>query len=199
MGKLIAVVGNTAVGKTTLVQRLADAEICASGFEQHAERPFQRAFAADLPRYALANQVDYFLLRAEQEHAIRGQPGFGLVARRLDEDFYVFARHFWRKGYLSNAEYDLCVRLHTQIRRCAPPPDLFIFLTAPLAVIERRFQQRSRTLEIAQRADLAQLNELVTTWMAGERTTPILTVDASTDAYCAPDAITALLDAIARA
>ena len=199
MGKLIAVVGNTAVGKTTLVRRLTAAASCAIGLEQHAERPFQEAFAADLSRYALANQIDFFLLRAEQEQAIRAQPGLGLVDGGLDEDFDVFTQYFWRKGYLSTAECDLCARLHALIRRCTPPPDLYVYLTAPLAVIERRFQQRSRTLEIAQRSDLAQLDELVTTWMAGERTTPILTVDASTDAYCAPDAITALLDAISSA
>ena len=196
MGRLVAIVGNTAVGKTTLVQHLCSVAPFVTGLEQHAERPFQQAFAADLSRYALANQVDYLLLRAEQEHAIRAQPGIGLVDGGLDEDFRVFARHFWHKGYLTDAEFDLCARLHTLLRSLAPPPDLYIYLTAPLTVLERRFQQRGRALEIAQHNDLAQLDELMSAWMEAERTVPVFVVDASRDDYCAPDAIASLLAAI---
>ncbi len=198
MGTLIAVVGNTAVGKTTLTRRLSAAAPFFTGLEQHGERPFQQAFADNLQRYALANQIDYLLLRAEQEQAIRAQPGIGLVDGGLDEDFQVFARHFWAKGYLSDAEFALCERFYTLARQLLPPPDLFIYLTAPLAVIEQRFQRRNRSLEIAQLADLAALDDLVRSWMAREQTTPIITVDASRDEYCAPAAIAALLAALQR-
>lgn len=195
MGTLIAVVGNTAVGKTTLVRHLSAATAFFTGLEQHGERPFQQAFAAELTRYGLANQIDYLLLRAEQERAIRIQPGIGLVDGGLDEDFQVFARHFWAKGYLSAAEFALCERFYILARQLLPPPDLFIYLTAPLAVIEQRFRRRSRSLEIAQLADLAALDDLVRSWMASEQTTPIITVDASGDNYCAPEAIANLLAA----
>ncbi len=198
MGTLIAVVGNTAVGKTTLARHLSAAAPFFTGLEQHGERPFQQAFADNLQRYALANQIDYLLLRAEQEQAIRAQPGIGLVDGGLDEDFQVFARHFWAKGYLSDAEFALCERFYTLSRQLLPPPDLFIYLTAPLAVIKQRFQRRNRSLEIAQLADLAALDDLVRSWMAREQTTPIITVDASRDEYCAPAAIAALLAALQR-
>lgn len=196
MGKLIAVVGNSAVGKTTLVQHLAAAAPFVTGLEQHAERPFQRAFAADLTRYALANQIDYLLLRAEQERWLRAQPGVGLVDGGLDEDFQVFARHFLAKGYLTDAEFGLCERLYALTRQWLPPPDLYIHLTAPLAVLESRFRRRSRSLEIARTDDLAAMDDLMRAWMAAERTTPVITVDAGADDYCAPAAIAALLAAI---
>ncbi len=196
MGTLIAIVGNTAVGKTTLVRCLSAAASFLTGLEQHGERPFQQAFAADLSRYALANQIDYLLLRAEQEQAIRTRAGIGLVDGGLDEDFQVFARHFWAKGYLSDAEFALCQRFYVLTRQLLPPPDLFIYLTAPLPVLERRFAERGRALEIARRTDIAELDELVTAWMRSEQTTPIISVDASGDDYCAPAAIAALLAAI---
>ena len=84
MNKLIAVIGASGVGKTALVQALAKAhplvlstvEGFATAYEQHAERPFQTLFKND-SRYAFANQIDYLLLRAEQEKALRASPKLG--------------------------------------------------------------------------------------------------------------------------
>ena len=118
MGRLIAIMGNTGVGKSTLARQLCRLHDFTSGLEQHAERPYQRLFAqaepssADQKRYALANQLDYLLLRAEQEQYIRSLPGLGIQDGGLDLDFYVFTRHFYQKGYLAEAEYVLCQRLY---------------------------------------------------------------------------------------
>jgi deoxyadenosine/deoxycytidine kinase len=64
MNKLIAVVGASGVGKTALVRALSSVYPFATAYEQHTERPFQALFKND-SHYALANQIDYFLLRAE--------------------------------------------------------------------------------------------------------------------------------------
>ena len=66
MQKLISIVGASGVGKTTFVNTLAKTGKFATAFEQHAERPFQSLFKQD-NKYALANQMDYLLLRAEQD------------------------------------------------------------------------------------------------------------------------------------
>ena len=80
MGKLITVVGNSGVGKTTLTHRLCTAvPQFTAALEQHAERPFQALFAADLQRYALANQIDYLLYRAEQERILRHEKQIAII------------------------------------------------------------------------------------------------------------------------
>lgn len=71
MGKLIAVVGNSGVGKTTLTRGLVKMTALQAGVEELAERPFQQLFAKELNRFALANQLDFLLYRAEQEMVIR--------------------------------------------------------------------------------------------------------------------------------
>lgn len=196
MGRLIAVIGNTAAGKTTLVRHLAAAAPFVTGLEEHAERPFQHAFAHDLRRYALANQVDYLLLRAEQEQAMRAARRLGLVDGGLDEDFFVFTRHFLACGYLNAAEFGLCERLYRYVRSVQPAPDLYIFLRAPLAVLANRFAQRGRPLEIAAAADLAALQTQVDDWVTCLPVDRLLVMDAvSDDTYAAP-AIQALLAAI---
>jgi len=196
MSKIILVVGNSGVGKTTLCATLAAARPLATGLEQHAERPFQALMAADRPRYALANQVDYLLLRAEQERALRAGPLPGLIDGGLDLDFQAFTRLFHARGYLSDAEFALCARLYDSLRALLGPPDLILHLTAPLAVVEARYARRGRPLEIAQRDDLALMDDTIAEWLATVGDIPVIAIDATADDFCSPAAVAALLGAL---
>src|SRR5215216_7371861 len=114
MSKLIAIVGASGVGKTALVSALAKSAGFETAYEQHSERPFQALFKND-SRYALANQIDYFLLRAEQEGELRRASEIGIMDGGLDLDFHGFTRLFLSRGLLSGAEYDLCRRVYSFI------------------------------------------------------------------------------------
>jgi deoxyadenosine/deoxycytidine kinase len=196
MGRVIVIVGNSGVGKTTLAAALFRLRPFAVGLEQHAERPFQAFMAADPPRYALVNQVDYLLLRAEQERIIRNDPATGLIDGGLDLDFHGFTRLFHHKGYLSDAEFALLERLYTDLRALLGPPDLILYLTAPLSVVEARYAGRGRVLEIAQRDDLARMEQLVAEWVASMTATPIIHIDAAPDDFCRPERLGTLISQI---
>jgi deoxyadenosine/deoxycytidine kinase len=181
MGKLICVVGNSGVGKTSLTRHLCQIGPFITGLEQHDERPFQRLFSADHQRYSLANQVDYLLFRAEQELAIRESPADGIVDGGLDMDYTVFTRHFFNQGYLDEAEYLLCQRTYRVLRRLLPPPEVIIRLVAPIQTIAERFARRKRRLEIATLADLEAMEGLLEDWLGKETLVPAITVDASVE------------------
>lgn len=193
MGKVIVIAGNSGVGKTTLSVALCRRRPFASGLEQHAERPFQSLMAADPTRYALANQVDYLLLRAEQERAIRDGAADGLIDGGLDLDFYGFTRLFHHRGYLTTQEFALLERLYSSLRAFLGPPDHILYLTAPLQVVEARYARRGRALEIAQRDDLVLMERYIGEWIAAERTVPIIRIDAAADDFCAPNRLSSLL------
>jgi hypothetical protein len=180
MGKLIAVVGNSGVGKTTLVRALAQSGEYFSGLESHIERPYQALFARDLRAYALPNQIDYLLYRAEQEQEIRRQPLPGLMDGGLDFDYQVFTRYFNQRGYLDATGFSLCTRLYVLLRSLLPPPDLLIYLQAPAEVAAERMRKRSRGLEIARTDDLQALQALLESWLA-ETSLPVVRLDASID------------------
>ena len=197
MGKLIVVVGNSGVGKTTLAEALCAAGDFATGMEEHKTRPFQALFKNDAG-FALANQIDYLLLRAEQERLIRADAKNGIQDGGLELDFFVFTRLFHRKGLLSTQAYHLCERLYAQIRSSQPPPEGILWLTAPLEVVVERFTRRSRLLEIATRDDLQTTEALLEDWLERQEPGRILRIDAAKEDSRYQGCLAEALDFIAK-
>jgi deoxyadenosine/deoxycytidine kinase len=183
------------MGKTTLVRRLCSILPLQPALEQHVERPFQQLFAGNLARYGLANQVDYLLLRGEQERTARASGGVAIQDGGLDLDYHGFARLFYHAGYLTEDEFGLCRRLYEMLRACLPPPDLIIYLTAPAWLAIQRYQARKRNLEITRLEDLALLGTLIEEWIAIVPQDRLLQVDAGAAGY----GTTQSLDNVAKA
>jgi deoxyadenosine/deoxycytidine kinase len=162
MKALIALMGNTGAGKTSLANALRAAHPFAAGLEEHQQRPFQSLFKQN-PRYALANQVDYLLLRAEQERSLRGGTLPALLDGGLEQDFHIFTRLFYTRGYLSREEFALCRRLYENIRANQPAPELFIYLRLEEEKIRLRLQKRQR-INIATLQDLPTLETYLQEW-----------------------------------
>lgn len=181
MGGLITVVGNSGVGKTTFVQQLCREAGYVLATEKLEERPFQELFSSSPQSYALANQIDFLVYRAEQEIEIRSGDVPGVQDGGLEEDFYLFTRLFHQKGYLSGNEFEICERLFRFTRELLPPPDLIVWLQAPLAEIADRFKKRNRKLEIADIKDLEAMDELLKAWLDPPGSIPQIKIDTAQD------------------
>ena len=177
MGKLVAVVGNTGVGKTTFVKAICQNPNFISGIEKHENRPFQELFTQNHKKYALANQLDYLLLRADQEIKIRSSNLTGIQDGGLDQDFQVFTRLFYEKNYLTEDEFFICQRQYDLIREFLPAPEIIVCLKAPPDVIADRYQLRNRRLSIAQVEDLESIERLLTSWLGSLTTQKLLMID----------------------
>jgi deoxyadenosine/deoxycytidine kinase len=177
MGKLIAVVGASGVGKTALAQALANAYPFRTAYEEHTERPFQALFKQDR-RYALANQIDYLLLRAEQERRLRASPQMGLMDGGLDLDFHGFTRLFHSRGLLTGPEFVVCRRVYHFAREVLPPPDLIVRLCADEATVAARLFARDR-INIASAEDTVRFNSFLDEWLASLPSDQVLELDVS--------------------
>ena len=179
MSQLISIVGASGVGKTALVQAISKRDGFLTAYEQHSERPFQTLFKND-PRYALANQIDYFLLRAEQERELRRASEIGIMDGGLDLDFHGFTRLFLSRGLLSETEYDLCRHLYTFIRENLPPPDLIVRLCAEEGTVAARLSARDR-VNIASAEDTVLFNSFLDEWLATIPSRHVLELDVSNE------------------
>jgi deoxyadenosine/deoxycytidine kinase len=177
MGKLIAVIGPSGAGKTTLVRALAEQGKFATALEQHDERPFQKLFKRDA-RYSLANQVDYFLLRAEQERVLRAAPQMGLIDGGLDLDYHGFTRLFHHRGLLNDPELDLCRRLYEALRSLMPLPELLVRLRADRGTVAGRLSARER-INIASADDFELCETFIDEWVATLDPVRVVEVDVS--------------------
>ena len=191
MNKLITIVGASGVGKTALVQALSKTGKFTTAYEQHAERPFQALFKQDV-RYALANQIDYLLLRAEQEKELRLASKIGLMDGGLDLDFHGFTRLFHSRGLLADPDYDLCRRVYTFIRESLPLPELIVRLCADEKTVADRLSTRDR-INIASAADTALFNSYLDEWLASIPSEQRLELDISHESLEYEQSIKAIL------
>ncbi len=185
----LTIAGNIGVGKSTLVNLLAERAGWDPVFEAVDENPYLSDFYANMRRWSFQSQVFFLSRRLQQHHAVVQQNNSVIQDRSVYEDAEIFARNLFLQGDMSARDWQCYLDLYQTLSQLLPPPDLVVYLQASVPTLRRRIQQRGRGFEqnIAD-AYLERLNQLYEDWIANFTLSPVVIIDTNNLDYVQHDA-----------
>lgn len=179
MKKFLAVAGNIGVGKSTLVEKLCEKLGWEPYFEPVAENPYLKDFYKDMKSWAFQSQVYFLTHRMRSHFDLLMNPISVVQDRSVYEDAEIFARNLYLQGNMSSQDYATYRELFDLFITMLNPPDLVLYLSAPVDTLLQRINRRGRDIESTISGEyLAQLNTLYNEWISDFHLCPVLTVPA---------------------
>ena len=174
---LVVVAGNIGVGKTSLTQRLGDRLKWLTAFESVTDNPYLADFYDDMHSWSFHLQVFFLGHRALQYIDLANNPQSAILDRTIYEDAHIFARALHHMGNLNERDYYSYRRLFDLVVDKLPPPDLLIFLKAPVTVLINRIRSRARAIEGGITEEYLRLLEsYYDDWLKSFDSCPVLTI-----------------------
>lgn len=144
MPQFVVVEGPIGVGKTSLVKRLAEhfhSEMLLEGAE---ENPFLQRFYENPREAALPAQLFFLFQRSRQWNELIQEDMF---RQRLIADFMLEKDRLFAQINLDSDEMALYEQVYNHLTLQAPPPDLVVYLQAPVDILMKRIKKRARPQE----------------------------------------------------
>jgi deoxyadenosine/deoxycytidine kinase len=174
---LVLVAGNIGAGKTSLTERIGQRLGWHSGYESVANNPYLSDFYGDMHAWAFHLQVFFLGHRAEQYLEAVQESRSAILDRSIYEDFHIFTRALHHMGNMAERDYLSYHRLYNLVVDSLPPPDLLIYLKAPVAILLRRITRRARNMETGITAEyLSLLDSYYEEWLNAFDLCPVLTI-----------------------
>lgn len=175
--RFIAVAGNIGAGKTELVGFLCKWYGLKPFFEPNDGNPYLEDFYRDMKGFAFKSQI-YFLTHKFRLHReLENEPGTVVQDRTIYEDAEIFARNLHQQGAIDDRDWKTYHELYTVASRALAPPDLMIYLRAPVKTLRKRITGRGRVMERdIPTAYLKRLNQLYEDWFSRYDLSPVITL-----------------------
>jgi deoxyadenosine/deoxycytidine kinase len=175
--RLVIVAGNIGAGKTSLAERLCERMGWRCAFESVSDNPYLADFYKDMREWSFHLQIFFLGHRAEQYLQMTKEPQSVIFDRTIYEDEYIFARALHHMGNVDERDYLSYRRVFDLITSQLPPPDLLIYLKAPVQVLMNRIHSRARSIETGITEEyLSLLESFYDDWLKSFDVCPVLTI-----------------------
>jgi deoxyadenosine/deoxycytidine kinase len=162
----IAIAGNIGSGKTTLTQLLAKHYKWDQLQEAVDNNPYLFDFYKDMQRWSFNLQIFFLNSRFEQLLEIRRSGRNVIQDRTIYEDAFIFAPNLHAMGLMTTRDFENYFRLFQNMDNSITPPDLLIYLQAPVEKLVKQISERGRDYENSISIDyLKRLNERYEAWI----------------------------------
>jgi deoxyguanosine kinase len=168
----IAVEGPIGVGKTTVVERIAERLEANVVLEDWATNPFLRPFYDGAPGAAFQTELFFLLLRYRQQQELVQRQ---LFAQATLCDYAFEKSRLFAYLNLDDSELLIYEKLYSLLADGVPRPDLVVYLQAPTEVLARRVRTRGRPEESRLSEEyLAEVNRAYNHYFFHYAATPLL-------------------------
>jgi deoxyadenosine/deoxycytidine kinase len=175
--RIVVVAGNIGSGKTSLTDRIGERLRWQTAFESVSDNPYLPDFYRDMRSWSFHLQVFFLGHRAEQYLELARSPQSAILDRSIYEDAHIFARALNHMGNLNERDYLSYRRVFELVVKNLPPPDLLIYLKAPVPVLVERIRRRGRDIETGITPEyLSLLDSFYNDWMETFDDCPVLTI-----------------------
>jgi deoxyadenosine/deoxycytidine kinase len=171
----IAVEGPIGVGKTTVVERLAERLEAATVLEEWAQNPFLQSFYDGRAGAAFQVEVFFLLARHRQQQDLLQR---SLFTQATISDYVLEKSKLFAYLNLEDSELLIFEKLYALLAEGVRRPDLVVYLQAPTEVLLKRIRARGRDEERGISEEyLAELNRAYNHYFFHYSQTPLLVVN----------------------
>lgn len=173
----IAVSGNIGTGKSSISKILSQQLECKMFSEPVPSSLLENVYS-DMERWGFTLQVFNMTQRIKQHQEILNNGLFAIQDRTVYEDFEVFITTLREYKTITNIEFSTLNDLYHVFINDISPPDLFIYLKAPISTIKQRIINRGRGFEKDIEEDwLAHVQNRYEQWISKITNVPVITVN----------------------
>ncbi len=148
MKRFVAVAGNIGVGKSTLVERLAERLGWEPFYEPVGDNPYLADFYDDMQTWGFHSQIFFLTRRLRMHRMLTENPTSAIQDRTVYEDAEVFAYNLSLQGNISDRDFETYRELYQVLTSFLPAPDLVVYLKAEVDTLQDRIATRGATTSV---------------------------------------------------
>lgn len=143
----LAVAGNIGSGKTTLTRRLEARLGLTAVYEDTSDNPYLADFYGDMHRWAMALQLRFLAVRANQTRALLETGASAIQDRTCYEDAEIFAANLAGRGDMDARDWETYRLIAEELITGLPAPDLLVYLRRSPQSCRENIANRGRGYE----------------------------------------------------